>query len=167
MIRRVGQRVALVGGAGGEQELAHRGGEAEADGGDVAADELHRVVDRHARRDRTTGAVDVQPNVEVGVFTFQVQQLGADLIGDVVVDVGAEHDHAVLEQPVEHVAARIERALECHRDGSRHARRLPASIVERSRAAVHASSAANSAAESRARKTRDRSPSRSTPSVLF
>jgi hypothetical protein len=51
----VGQRVALALGAGAQQELAHRGGEAHADGGHVGADEVHRVVDGHAGRDRATG----------------------------------------------------------------------------------------------------------------
>ena len=131
----VGQGVALAGGAGGEQELSHRGRQPEAHGGDVAADELHRVVDRHPSGDRPTRAVDVQPDVGVGVLALEVQQLGADLVGDVVVDVGAEHDDAVLEQAVEHVDARVEAPLEpdwareC-RHGEwhlevRHARRLP------------------------------------------
>ncbi len=108
----VRQGVALAGGAGGEQELAHRGGETEAHRGDVAADELHRVVDRHAGGDRTTGAVDVEPDVLARVLALQVQQLRADLVGDVVVDVGAQHDHPVLEQAVEDGGAWIEATLE-------------------------------------------------------
>ena len=51
----VRQGVALARRARAQQELAHRRGQAHADGGDVAADELHRVVDRHARRDRAAG----------------------------------------------------------------------------------------------------------------
>ena len=43
--------VALALGAGGEQELAHRGGEAGGDGDDVVRDELHGVVDGHAGGD--------------------------------------------------------------------------------------------------------------------
>ena len=59
----VRQGVALARRAGAEQELAHRGGQAHAHRGDVAADELHGVVDGHARGDRATRAVDVQPDV--------------------------------------------------------------------------------------------------------
>ena len=130
MMRAFGQRVALAGGAGGEQELAHRGGHAHAHRGDVAADELHRVVDRHAGGDRPAGAVDVQPDVGRGVLALEVQQLGADLVGDVVVDVGAEHDHPVLQQPVEDVAARIETRVECHGNGDvGHAPTLPPSLL--------------------------------------
>ena len=94
---RIWQRVALASGAGGEQELAHAGGHAHADGGDVAADELHCVVNRHASGDRTTGAIDVQPNVGLIVLALQVEELGADLVGDVVVDIGAEHDDSVVQ----------------------------------------------------------------------
>ena len=63
---RVRQRVALAGGPGAEQELAHRGGEAEADRRDVAADVLHRVVDREAVGHRAAGRVDVERDVPVG-----------------------------------------------------------------------------------------------------
>ncbi len=112
MMRALGSVNRLPVGAGGEQELAHRGGEAEAHRGDVAADELHRVVDRHAGGDRPTGAVDVQPDVLAGIFTFEVEQLRADLVGDLVVDVGAQHDHPVLEEAIEDSGARIETTLE-------------------------------------------------------
>ena len=110
----VGQREALTRGTGGEQELAHAGGHTHADGGDFAADELHGVVDGHASSDGTARAVDVQPDIGVGVFTLEVQQLGADLVGNVIVDVGAEHDHPVLQQSVEHIETRIHAAVETH-----------------------------------------------------
>ena len=45
---RVRQGVALALGAGAEQELAHRRGQAHADRGDVVGDVVHGVVDRHA-----------------------------------------------------------------------------------------------------------------------
>ena len=141
----VRQRVPLAGRARGEEELAHRCRQPEAHRGDVAADELHRVVDRHPGRDRSAGAVDVQPDVGVEILALEEQQLGADLVGDVVVDVGAEHDDAVLEQAVEHVHARVETALESHwarevRHGEwlldvRHARRLPGGRDSTSRSA--------------------------------
>src|SRR4029077_6036984 len=83
-----------------------------AHGGDVAADELHRVVDRHAGGDRATGAVDVQPDVLLLVLALEVEQLGAQLVGDVVVDGGAEQHDAVLEQAVEDVRTWIERGVE-------------------------------------------------------
>ena len=47
-----------------------------------------------------------------GIFTFEVEQLGADLVGDLVVDVGTQHDHPVLEEAIEDSGARIETTLE-------------------------------------------------------
>src|SRR5450830_1970695 len=51
---RVRQRETLALGASGQQESAHRSGHARAQGRDVWLDELHRVVDGHAGRNRTT-----------------------------------------------------------------------------------------------------------------
>ena len=75
-------------------------------------DELHRVVDRHAGGDRAARAVDVQPDVAVQVLALEVEELGADLVGDVVVDGRAEEDHPVAQEAVEDVGAGIERRLE-------------------------------------------------------
>ena len=102
---RVRERVTLARGAGSEQELPHAGGEAHAHRRHVARDELHGVVDGHSRGHRTTGTVDVEPDVGVGVLALEVQELGADLVGDVVVDVGAEHHHAILQEAKEDVGA--------------------------------------------------------------
>ena len=44
---------------------------------DVGPDELHGVVDGHARGDRPAGRVDVEPDVLARVFALEVQQLGA------------------------------------------------------------------------------------------
>ena len=69
-------RVALALGAGGQQDRAHRRGLAEAVGGDVAAHELHGVVDREARGDRAARAVDVDRDVLALVLELQVEELG-------------------------------------------------------------------------------------------
>ena len=111
----VRQRVALAGCTGGEQELPHGGGKAHAHRGNVARDELHGVVDGHAGGDRAAGAVDVQPDVGVRVLPLEVEQLGAQLVGDVVVHVGAQHDHPVLQQPREDVGARVGTRVESRR----------------------------------------------------
>ena len=60
--------VALALGAGGEEELAHRGGQPHAVGGHVALDELHGVVDGHAGRHRAAGRVDVKGDIALGVL---------------------------------------------------------------------------------------------------
>ena len=95
----VRQREALALGAGGQQHGGGRRGLAEADRGDVGLDVLHRVVDREQRRDVAAGAVDVDVDVLVGVLRLEVQQLGADQVGDRVVDRRAQEDDVLLEQP--------------------------------------------------------------------
>ena len=71
---RIGQRQALALGAGGQQERAHRGGHADADGGYVALDILHGVVNGHAGGDGAAGAVDVELDVLVGVLGLQIRE---------------------------------------------------------------------------------------------
>ena len=97
---RVRQRVALALGARGEQELAHRRGHAHRVGGDVARREHHRVVDRHAGADRAAGRVDVEVDVLGRVLGGQQQDLRAQPVGDVVVDLGTQEDDALGEQPL-------------------------------------------------------------------
>src|SRR6516165_8859253 len=62
---RIRQRHPLVLGAGGEQHRRRRGRLADADGRDLRLDELHRVVDRHHRGDRSARRVDVHSDVPV------------------------------------------------------------------------------------------------------
>jgi hypothetical protein len=78
MMRALGSAKAHVLGAGGQQQRAHRGGLADAQGRDRAADELHRVVDRHARRHHATGRVDVEGDFLLGVLGFEEEQLRHD-----------------------------------------------------------------------------------------
>ena len=97
---RVRGGVALALGAGGEQELPHRGRQAHRHGGDVGLDVLHRVVDRHAGGDRAARAVDVQPDVLVRVLRRQQQHLRADGVGVVVADLGPEPDDPLAQEPL-------------------------------------------------------------------
>ena len=101
----VGQGVALAGGTGAQQELCHRGAEAHADGAHLGSDELHGVVDRHAGCDRPAGRVDVEPYRLLGVLRLEEQHLGYELVCHVVVHVGAQEHHPVLEEAVEDVEA--------------------------------------------------------------
>ncbi len=61
-----------------KQHRAHARGHADAVGVHVAREELHRVVDREAGRDRAAGAVDVEMNVLLRVVHLQEQQLRDD-----------------------------------------------------------------------------------------
>ena len=94
---RQGEALAL--GARRQQHGGGRRGLAEADRGDVGLDELHRVVDGEQRGDVAAGRVDVEVDVLVGVLGLEVQQLGADQVGDRVVDRRAQEDDVLLEQP--------------------------------------------------------------------
>jgi hypothetical protein len=94
----VGQGEALARRAGGEDERGHRHRDAAADRLHVAGDRLHRVVDREAGVDLPARRVDVQRDVAGGVGGLQVQKLGDDEVGDLVVDRLAEEDDALVER---------------------------------------------------------------------
>ena len=89
---------ALAGRAGGQQHRGSRGGLPETDGGDVRLDVLHRVVDGEEGVDVAPRRVDVEADVPVGVLGLQVQQLGADQVGDRVIDRRADEDDVLLEE---------------------------------------------------------------------
>ena len=74
----LGSAIRLPGAPPGEQQRAHAHRDADADGGHVGLDELHRVVDRQAGVHRAAGRVDVERDVLVGVLALQVQELGHD-----------------------------------------------------------------------------------------
>src|SRR5829696_3574028 len=137
---RVGQRHALALRPARQQQGAHRHRDADADGLHVGLDELHRVVDRESRVHRPAGRVDVQRDVLVRVLGLEVQHLGDDQVGDLVVDRRAEEDDAFVEQPgvdVERALA-ARRLLNDHRNKGAHgprfsfawcARFLPAAVA--------------------------------------
>ena len=103
----VRQGKALALGAAGQQERAHRGRHADADGGDIALDVVHRVVDGHTVRDRAAGAVDIEVDVLLRVLALEVQQLRYDDAGRGGVDVLAQHNDPVIEQAGEDVIAAL------------------------------------------------------------
>ena len=100
--------VPLAGSAGAEQELAHAGGQSDADGRDVGAHVLHGVVDGQAVGDRAARGVDVQRDVLVGVLGLQEDELGADEVGRHLVDRAADEHDALLEELLEDPASRLE-----------------------------------------------------------
>jgi len=96
---RVGERDPHARLAGGEQEGAHRGGLADADGADLRPDILHGVVDRHAGRHHPARRVDVDIDVLLRILALEVEQLGGDQGRHMVLDpAGDEHD-PLPEQP--------------------------------------------------------------------
>ena len=107
-MREVRQGVPLARGAGAQKELAHAGGQADADGGDVGPDVLHGVVDGEAVGHRPARRVDVDGNVLVGVLGLQEDELGADHVGRDLVDRAADEDDALLEELLEDPPGRVE-----------------------------------------------------------
>jgi hypothetical protein len=95
----VRQAEPLAGRARAQQELAHAGGQPHGQRADLVGDQPHGVVDGQSGADRAAGGVDVQADVAARVLGRQQQQLGAQPVGDPVVDLGAEHDDALLQQP--------------------------------------------------------------------
>ena len=93
---RIGQCNPLALCAGGEQERAHAGSHADADGRHVRFDILHGVVDGHACGDSTTRAVNVELNVLVRILGLQVEQLCHYDRGICVIDFLREDDDAVI-----------------------------------------------------------------------
>ena len=94
----VWQRKTLSLGAGGQQERAHAGCHAGAKRRHIGLDEVHGVIDGHARADRATRRVDVEGDVLFRIFAFQKQQLSDHRIGCVVIDFTHQKDHALFEQ---------------------------------------------------------------------
>src|SRR5207244_277990 len=94
----VGQRGPPSLDAAAEQHRGGAGGHADAGGGDRGRDQVHGVVDRQAGVDDPAGAVNVELDLLVGVLLGEVEELGDDQVGDLVVNRGAEKDDAVAEQ---------------------------------------------------------------------
>src|SRR5262245_33296105 len=79
----------------GHQNGSHARGLSNADGRDVIADELHRVVNRQSGCNRTAWTVDVQGNIALRIFRFEKQKLRSNEIRNVVVDWGSNENDAV------------------------------------------------------------------------
>ena len=94
----VGQCYALALGATGKQERTHAGGHTHTDGGHIALDVIHRVVNRQTGSYGATGAVDIQTDVFLTVLALQKQQLGHHQRSGGVVHLVREHDNTVAEQ---------------------------------------------------------------------
>ena len=65
---------------------------------DARPDILHRVVDRHARRDDAARRVDVHEDVLLRVLRLEEQQLGGDHRGHMVLDSAGHEDDPLAQQ---------------------------------------------------------------------
>jgi hypothetical protein len=71
---------------------------ADAQGGDRRLDELHGVVDRHARGDDTPSGIDIHGDLFLRVLRLQKQQLRRDQGGHLVLDRAGDEDDALLQE---------------------------------------------------------------------
>ena len=113
---RQGEAAALF--AGGQQKRAHRGRLPDAHRRHFGADELHRVVDRKARRHHAARRIDVEGDLLLRVFRLEKQQLGDHQRRRHVLDRPDHEDDALAQEARENV----ERAFAARRllDHDRH-----------------------------------------------
>ena len=95
----VGQRRAVALGAGGQEHRRGRAGLADAHGVHGRAEELHGVVHREQRGHVAAGRVDVEADRPVHVLALEVQELGDDQVGHVLVQGGAQEHDPLPQQP--------------------------------------------------------------------
>ncbi|MCY1170755.1 hypothetical protein D9M73_108430 [compost metagenome] len=95
---RIGQGNAHPRLTGGKQEAAHRRGLADAHRADTRANVLHRIMDRHARRDDTARRVDVHEDVLLRIFRFEEQQLRGDDRRHMILDAARYEDDPFTQQ---------------------------------------------------------------------
>ena len=85
-------------GATGQDHGRRRHPHPHTDGGDVAVDVLHDVVDGHPGVGHAAGRVDVHGDVAVGVLGVEVEDLGHQQVGDLVVHLLTQEDDALFQQ---------------------------------------------------------------------
>ena len=91
----VGKSVAFALRTAGKQECAHGCRHTDTNGGNVAFDIVHRVVNRHACGNRAAGGVDIQTDVFRRIFTFKVDKLRNNCICGGVVDFTRQKDNSI------------------------------------------------------------------------
>ncbi len=99
----VRKRNTLALGARGEQERTHARRHTDADGGHIALDILHGIVNCHTGSNAAAGRVDVELDVLIRIFCLKEQKLGNDQACRCFVDLFAQEDNAVLQQAGENV----------------------------------------------------------------
>src|SRR5512136_1242123 len=82
-----------------QEDGRHAGSLPHAIGRNRSLDVLHGVVDRKPRTHESPRGVDVEMDLLVGVFRFQVQKLCDDEVGHIVVDGNPQKDNPVFQEP--------------------------------------------------------------------
>ena len=87
--------------------ITHAGSHTNADGGNVALEVAHGIVDTQACGNGAAGRIDIQTNVTLGVYCLQIQHLSNDGTSKVVVHLVEQQDDTVLEQAGKRVVATL------------------------------------------------------------
>ena len=95
---RVRKAVALALGPSGKQHGAHGSRLSHTIRDDVRLDQIHRVQNREARRNRPARRVDVQIDIFLRVLSRQEQHLRNDKVRDVIIHWRAEENNVLLQQ---------------------------------------------------------------------
>ena len=88
---------------GGKEKRSHGGRHSNTDGGHIGLDILHGVVNRKTGRHTAAGAVDIELNVLIRIFRFQIEQLCHNQAGRNVIHLFGEDNDAVIEEAGENV----------------------------------------------------------------
>ena len=120
---RVGQGVTTARRATGQQEAAHAGRLAHADGVDVGLDVLHGVVHGHPGRDDSSRRVDVHVDGGRRILGLQEEELGRHQRGHVVVDLTVDADDALSQEAAEYVEGSLSAGAALDDDGDQTCRR--------------------------------------------
>src|SRR5437588_6658158 len=95
----MGQREPLALRPADQDQRRSAGGHAGAQGADGRMDVTHGVVDRESCRERAARAVDVNADLLVRVLAVEKEQLRDHEVGDVIIDLAAQKNDAVAQQP--------------------------------------------------------------------
>ena len=87
----------------GQEEGTHRCSHADTDGGYIALDVTHGIVDRHTVRDHATRAVDVQADVLIRILGLEVQKLCDDEGSGIMIHFISEEDDTLIQKTGEDV----------------------------------------------------------------
>ena len=94
----IGQGLALARSSSSEKEGTHTCRHTEANGLNIARDELHGIVNSKTSRDGSTRRVDVQSDVGLRILVGQEQKLRHKNVGHLIIDISTKKQNAILEQ---------------------------------------------------------------------
>jgi len=81
-----------------EEDGSHAGSHARYDDRDRRTDELHRVVDSHARGDGAARGVDIESDLLTRILHFEIEQLLSYIAGGLVGDFAPEKDLSLFKK---------------------------------------------------------------------